>query len=74
MEIIHNDLNQAILSMVTIVAKGQPFAKRNKERRIRATLKDMRERQTLAPQLKDVWFYFKLWLKAKYIQCLTTKS
>jgi len=63
MNLIHNRINDLILNMENIVAKGVPFAKRNKDRRIRATLKDMRIVQSKPPLFKDFWFYFKQRLK-----------
>jgi len=44
-----------------IVVKGQPFAKRNKERKIRAELRDLRilESNVL---FADVWDIFKAWV------------
>jgi hypothetical protein len=49
--------------MQFIVAKGQQGAKYNKNRRIRAVLRDMQENMAVPPALKDVWFYFKMWIK-----------
>ena len=69
MEITHNNLNGAIDSMNLIVAKGQPFAKRNKDRRIRSTLRQMGAEQAKPITFKEVWFYFRLWIKGK---CLNT--
>ncbi len=65
MEIIHNNLNGSIGEMEQVVSKGQPFAKRNKERRIRAILRTMWEEQHKPPTFDNVWFYFKLWAKEK---------
>ena len=44
-----------------IIVKGQPFAKRNKERKIRAELRDLRilESNVL---FADVWDIFKAWV------------
>ena len=61
MEITHNNLNGAIQDMEVVVNKGQPFAKRNKERRIRAILREMKAEQTKPITLRDVWFYVKFW-------------
>lgn len=67
MEITHNNLNSSIAEMGIVVSKGQPFAKRNKERRIRAILRTMWEKQDKPPTtFKNVWFYFKLWIKEKF--------
>jgi len=63
MDITHNKINDAILDMQFIVAKGQQGAKYNKNRRIRAVLRNMRDNQAVPPTLKDVWFYFKMWIK-----------
>lgn len=65
MDITHNAINNAILDMEVIVAKGQPFAKANKDRRIRAVLREMRKQQHIPPALKDLWIYLKMWLVAK---------
>jgi len=62
MEITHNEINRAISEMDAIVSKGQPFAKRNKERQIRAVLREMRNTQTKPPVFKEVKFYTKMWL------------
>ena len=47
------------------VAKGQPFAKRNKERKIRAELRGLRmlENNLL---FGDVWDMFKAWAAQKF--------
>ena len=63
MDITHNQINASIAEMEHISAKGQPYAKRNKERRVRAVLRQMREDQRQVPFLKEVWFYFWLWLR-----------
>ena len=63
MEITHNKINGSIRGMESIVSKGQPFAKRNKDKRIRAVLREMRVDQTTIPTLKEVWFYFRMWLR-----------
>lgn len=65
MDITHNEINNAILTMETLVAKGQPFAKHNKDRRIRAILRDMRKKQAIPATLKDIYFYIKFWLITK---------
>ena len=65
MNITHNQINNAILTMEAIVSKGQPFAKHNKDRRIRAVLRDMRKSQGTPPMLRDVWFYVKMWVVSK---------
>ena len=62
MEATHNNLNDAIAEMERITDKGQPFAKRNKVRQIRAVLRDMRMEQRRPPVLKDAWAYFVLWM------------
>lgn len=63
MQITHNKINNAISTMESIVAKGQPFAKANKDKRIRAVLRDMQADQAIRPKLKEVWFYFRMWLR-----------
>ena len=63
MEITHNEINNLISKMEQILLKGQPFAKRNKERRIRKILVDMRLSQNGSLTIKDVWFYFKKWMR-----------
>ena len=63
MEITHNEINGLISKMEHIVSKGQPFAKRNKNRAIRAVLKDMKSTQTSSPTIKEVWFYFFKWMR-----------
>jgi len=65
MDITHNQINNAILVMENIVAKGQPGAKYNKNRRIRVVLRDMRDNQAMPPTLKDVWYYLRFWVKNK---------
>lgn len=62
MEITHNKLNNYILEMEQVVAKGQPFAKRNKERRVRQVLRQMRVEQDSQISFSDVIFYFFMWL------------
>jgi len=73
MYITHNDFNAAIADMEDIVRKGQPFAKRNKDRRIRTILRDMRMKQLKPIIFKEVWFYFKFWLIGK-IKVLTSNT
>lgn len=68
MKITHNELNNAISEMEQILAKGQPFAKRNKEKRIREVLRKMRIEQSTDPTLKNIWFYFKMWMGVKACQ------
>lgn len=58
----HNKIDKAIEAMEEVVAKGQPFAKANKDRRIREILRWMRIEQERPVLLKEVWFYFKRWL------------
>ena len=62
MELTHNKLNELVGTMEQVVSKGVPFAKRNKDRRIRATLRAMRREQETPLQFKDIWFCFKQWL------------
>ena len=64
MDITHNQINASIAEMERISAKGQPYAKRNKERRVRAVLRDMRSKQLMAPRLLDILVYIKIWLRA----------
>jgi len=58
----HNKIDRAIEAMEEIVAKGQPFAKANKDRRIREILWWLRVEQKRPIIFKEVWFYFKQWL------------
>jgi hypothetical protein len=74
MKLIHNDINTSISEMENIVRKGVPFAKRNKDRRIRKVLRDMRSRQTVPPQFKDIRFYFKIWITNYIKSILKTKE
>ncbi len=67
MKITHNKINAAISEMEQVVVKGQRFAKRNKEKRIRHVLRVMRLEQEKPPTLKDLWFYFKVWVRSKYV-------
>lgn len=67
MELTHNKINNAISFIEGVVAKGQPFAKRNKERRIRAALGWMRKEQEDPITLAEVWFYFVRWLKYRIL-------
>jgi len=62
----HNKIDRAIEAMEEIVAKGQPFAKANKDRRIREILWWLRVEQKRPIILKEVWFYFWMWLKSKF--------
>lgn len=66
MRVTHNKLNEAIVDMEFIVRKGQPFAKANKDRNIRAALRWMRREQAKAITLEEVLFYFWLWIKSKF--------
>jgi hypothetical protein len=63
MGIAHNDINEAINTMATLVNKGVPGAKKAKMRQLRAVILAMEERQQQRLTFKDVWFYFKRWLK-----------
>jgi hypothetical protein len=63
MDITHNQINASIAEMERISAKGQPYAKANKERQVRAVLRTMRAEQAKQPLLKDIWCYFKMWIK-----------
>ena len=65
MNVTHSHINKEIAVMEAIVSKGQPYAKRNKDRQIRSVLRNMRIEQRKAITLKNVWFYFKLWLAIK---------
>ena len=62
----HNKIDRAREAMEEIVAKGQPFAKANKDRRIREILWWLRVEQKRPIILKEVWFYFWMWLKSKF--------
>ena len=62
MDITHNEINNAISGMEFIVRKGQPFAKANKDRRIRAVLRLMRKEQGTAPTARDIGTYIKIWV------------
>jgi len=68
MDTTHNEINRAISDMEFNVRKGQRFAKTNKYRQIRATLRDMRQQQAMGPTFKDIWSYFKIWLINKFKQ------
>ena len=61
MDITHNKINSAISEMENVVSKGQPFAKANKERHIRAVLRTMLSEQLKPPTIKEIWFYFRMW-------------
>jgi len=61
----HNKIDRAIEAMEEIVAKGQPFAKANKDRRIREVLWWLRVEQKRPIIFKEVWFYFWMWIKLK---------
>jgi hypothetical protein len=63
MDITHNQINGSIDAIEVLVAKGQPYAKANKERQGRAVLRDMREKQSQPPLFKDIWLYFKMWVR-----------
>ena len=65
MNVTHNNINEAIAEMEAITEKGQRFVKSNRDRKIRSVLRDMRIEQRKAITLKDIWFYFKLWLSIK---------
>ena len=65
MDLIHKRLNNLVGDMEQVVRKGVPFAKRNKDRRVRAILRSMRAKQAEPPKFADVWFYFRSWLTAK---------
>ena len=54
MDITHNEINNAISDMEFIVRKGQPFAKANKDRRIRAVLRLMRKEQGIQHQQQEI--------------------
>ena len=62
MDITHNEINRAISDMEFNVRKGQRFAKTNKYRQVRATLRDMRKQQEIPPTVRDLWGYFKIWV------------
>lgn len=66
MDITHNQINASIAEMERIASKGQPYAKRNKEKQVRAVLREMREKQGQPPLFKDVWCYFKMRLKRRF--------
>ena len=65
MDTTHNEMNNAISTMELNVRKGQPFAKHNKYRQVRATLRDMRRQQAVPPTVKDIWGYVKMGLISK---------
>ena len=48
-----------------IVVKGQPFAKRNKERKIRAELRGLRMLESNL-LFSDVWDMFKAWIVQRF--------
>lgn len=63
MDITHNQINASIAEMERIRAKGQPYAKANKERQVRAVLRKMRVDQAKTILFGEVWGYFKQWVK-----------
>ncbi len=65
MDITHNKINNAIAEMERLVSKGQTYSKWNKERQLRAVLRDMRVQQKIPLVFREVCFYFWLWVKAK---------
>lgn len=64
----HNKIDKAIEAMEERVAEGQPFAKANKDRRIRETLRWLRIEQARPIIFKEVWCYFRMWLRLKVIK------
>ena len=65
MDVTHNEINSSIAEMERISAKGQPYAKANKEREVRAVCRTMRAEQNKPILLKEVWYYFKVWIGQK---------
>ena len=66
MIITHNKLNATIEKLTGVTKKGQPWAKKNKERIIRGFIREMERDQKKPPALKEVLFYFWMWLKSKF--------
>lgn len=64
--ITHNKLNETIEKLTGVTKKGQPWAKKNKERIIRGFIREMRRDQAKDIVLKEVFFYFWMWLKSKF--------
>ena len=73
MDTTHNHFNYSIDAIEKIVSKGQPFAKANKDRKIRNILRDMRAKQKIPPSFKEVLFYFKEWLLQRVCKRVTDK-
>ena len=65
MMITHNKLNATIEKLTGVTKKGQPWAKKHKERIIRSLIREMKRDQAKPPTLKEVLFYFWLWIKSK---------
>ena len=64
--ITHNKLNATIEKLTGVTKKGQPWAKKNKERIIRGFIREMERDQKKPPTLKEVLFYFWMWLTSKF--------
>jgi len=65
MEITHNAVNKSIDEIKTLFAKRQRGAKYNKTRQIRAVISTIKTRQNDDITLKEVWFYFVVWMKSR---------
>jgi len=72
MIVTHNKLNETIEKLTGVTKKGQPWAKKNKERIIRGFIREMRRDQKKPPTLKEVLFYFWMWIKSKFKYVLYT--
>ena len=63
MKVTHNKLNEVIGKLTRLTKKGQPWAKKHKERMIRSYIREMERNQAKTIKLKEVLFYFWVWLK-----------
>lgn len=62
----HSNIDEAIEAMERVVSKGQIGSKNNRQRLIRSVLRQMRREQAKDITLKEVLFYFWVWLKSKF--------
>jgi len=63
MRITHNRLNEVIEKLTGVTKKGQPWAKKNKERIIRGFIREMMREQKKPPTLIEIGFYLWMWIK-----------
>lgn len=63
MIITHNNLNRDLERLMEITEKGQPWAKKHKERMIRYTIRKMIREQEGPITLVEVGFYLWKWIK-----------